>query len=137
MSEVLQIEIDLATFGYKVIACTRELRSSANGVLEENMDRETIVRHVQYVLGNLHGSDKANAHTPLENLRQRALKVATELSMGLNKRNRLAVSSNGPKREVLKKALLSLWKRKDILDLKGRLRALSQEVTLHLTADAK
>ncbi len=123
--------IDLVTFGYKVIACTGELRSSAQGALEENIDRDIIVRDIQYVLGNLYGPKEENADPELEDLRQRALKVATELSLDLNK---LKVSPNGPKREALKKALLNLWKRKDILDLDNRLRDLSQEINLHLTA---
>ncbi|KIW12933.1 hypothetical protein PV08_08120 [Exophiala spinifera] len=125
--------IDLVIFGYKVIACAVELRSSAQGALEENIDRETIARDIQYVLGNLHGSNEADGDRELEDLRQRALKVATELSIELNK---LKVTPNGSKQEALKKALRSLWKRKDILNLEDRLRGLSQEINLHLTTDA-
>lgn len=126
--------LDLVTFGYKIIACAAELHSSAVGALEGNVDRDVVVRDIQFILGSLKKPDDKDGGQQLEELRKRSIKVATELSVSLNK---IQIGPGASKREALIAAIRTLWKKKDIAELDGRLRGLSQELNLCLTANSR
>jgi hypothetical protein len=126
--------LDLITFGYKIITCAVELRSSTVGALEENTNREAVTRDIQYILGGLKRPDGKNGGSELEELRKRSVKVASEISVALNK---ITIGPDASKRAALAAAIRTLWNKKDIAELEGRLRGLSHELNLHLTANSK
>jgi len=126
--------LDLVTFGYKLITCTAELQSSTVGALEENTDREVVTCHIQSILGSLKKPDGKDGENELEELRKRSVKVASEISVSLNK---IKIVPGASKRAALAAAIRTLWNKKDIAELDSRLRGLSHELNLHLTANSR
>jgi hypothetical protein len=125
--------LDLITFGYKIITCAAELHSSNVGALEENSDREVVTRDIQCILGNLTPNGEGGGNE-LEELRKRSVKVASELSVCLNK---IKIGPGASKRAALAAAIRTLWNKKDMAELDGQLRGLSHELNLRLTANSK
>jgi hypothetical protein len=126
--------LDLITFGYKIITCAAELHSSSVGALEENTDREAITRDIQFILGSLKRPDVKDGGNVLEELRKRSVKIASEISVSLNT---IKIGPSASKRAALAAAIRTLWNKKALADLYDRLRGLSNELNLRLTADSK
>jgi hypothetical protein len=125
--------LSLVTFGYKIVTCAAELHNCTVKALEENTDREAITRDIQCILGNLKRPDHKDRGYELEELRKRSVKVASETFISLNK---IKIGPSALKQVVLAAAIRTLWNKKDIVELDSRLRGLSNELNLRLTANS-
>ncbi|KAH0552981.1 hypothetical protein GP486_006821 [Trichoglossum hirsutum] len=126
--------VQFVDFSAKLISKSTELYESSEGALQENIDTETATNHLILLNSNLKDAATSTGDRVLETLCQSCIAAAKELLAALDK-----IKSKGEngRRESMRKALLSVWNKKDIEKLERRLAKIKEELNLHIVVDIR
>ncbi|KAI9853263.1 MAG: hypothetical protein M1824_001460, partial [Vezdaea acicularis] len=126
--------VQFIDFSGKLISKSTELYRSSEGALAENIDIETITKHLLTLNKSLEDTTNASSDAALERLCASCNTVANELLMALDK---VKLKSGQQKWKSLRKALQSVWSKEKIMKLDQQLAGFRDELNLHLTADLR
>ncbi|KAH0563496.1 hypothetical protein GP486_001931 [Trichoglossum hirsutum] len=126
--------IQFVDFGGKLISKMAEIQKSGTGALAENIDIETATNDLALLSTKLHDSANSAGDTALWELCQSCDAIATELLTVLDT---VKVHGGPNKLKSFRKALRSVWSKKDITLLEQRLAQFRDELNLHVTVDLR
>lgn len=125
-------------YGISIVAETREIYYSARGAKEENLELERVIYDVQKFNDQICASALSCSGIPMSAdegaIRNLAIdcQPLVDKILGVLKTLQARNSRTFPKLEAFRKALRSAVKKGEIEDLVDRLRAIEDQITLHL-----
>jgi len=125
--------VQFVDFSSKLVSGSVQLYRSAEGALEENIDTETVTKHLLQLNNGLKDF-AASSDGPLKNLCESCHAVAEELLQALAKAK---VQGQRTKWKSIKKALQSVWDKERIAQLDGRLAKIRAELNLQATVSLR
>ncbi|KAF8242595.1 hypothetical protein K440DRAFT_638874 [Wilcoxina mikolae CBS 423.85] len=123
--------VQFVDFASKILSKSRQLCLSADGVLSENVDTESVTQHLLDLPTGLQGGAGDPA---LEKLCLSCNEVAEELLCVLGK---LKVEGKNGTWKSLRKALKSMRSKEEIEEIEKRLAAFREELSLHIVVDPR
>jgi len=130
--------IQFISFSFVLVSKTKELHQSGSGALAKNVDLSIIAQDIR----SFHSRLASNGHSPMRlfDTARRCDAIAGELLDAVTKLQHKhgPASGNAPTRwQSFRRALKSLWGEAHVEELKARLSALRDQVTMHLVSDTK
>jgi molecular chaperone GrpE (heat shock protein) len=122
--------VQFVDFSGTLISKSTELYRSGENALAENIDIETATRHLVSLNKKLKDAATDTSDRTLESLCKSCDAVADSLLVALE-----SVKAKGKQQkwESIRKALKSVWNKKDIEDLERRLAGFREVLNLHVT----
>jgi hypothetical protein len=121
--------IQFVDYSGKLISKSTELYRSSEGALAENIDTETATNHLVLLNSKLQNAATTTGDSALESLCKSCGTVADQLLAALDK---VKVKGKQDKWKSIRKALQSVWSKKEIEELERRLARLKEELNLHI-----
>lgn len=127
--------VQFVDFSSKILSKTRQVYQSADGALSENIDTEHVTKHLAELSTALQASASSSQGDPaLEKLCESCNNVAKKLLKALEK---LKVDGRNGKWRSVRKALRSVWSKKEIDGIQKRLESFRDEMNLHIVVDLR
>ena len=130
--------IQFISFSFVLVSKTKELHQSVSGTLSENVDLEIISQDIRTLSNSITASARSTRR--LSEIAHRCDTIAEELLDAISKLHHKDGSRTGslPTRwQSFRRALKSVWGKAHIEELKARLGALRDQVTMHIVSDTK
>jgi hypothetical protein len=121
--------VQFVDYSGKLISKSTELYRSSEGALAENIDTETATNHLVLLNSKLQNSAATTGDSTLESLCKSCSTAADQLLAALDK---VKVKGKQDKWKSIRKALQSVWSKKEIEELERRLARLKEELNLHV-----
>jgi hypothetical protein len=126
--------VQFVNFGSKLISKSVQLYQSSDGVLTENINKETATTHLIRLNSRLENAANATGDKAIEALCKSCSAVAVELLGALDI---LKVHGENEKWKSMRKALRSLWSKEKIQDIEKRLASFREELNLHVVVNLR
>jgi hypothetical protein len=121
--------VQFVDYSGKLISKSTELYRSSEGALAENIDTETATNHLVLLNSKLQNAAATTGDSTLESLCKSCGTAADQLLAALDK---VKVKGKQDKWKSIRKALQSVWSKKEIEELERRLARLKEELNLHV-----
>jgi hypothetical protein len=121
--------VQFVDYSGKLISKSTELYRSSEGALAENIDTETATNHLVLLNSKLQNAAATTGDSTLESLCKSCGTAADQLLAALDK---VKVKGKQDKWKSIRKALQSVWSKKEIEELERRLARLQEELNLHV-----
>jgi len=126
--------VQFVDFSSKLVSGSAQLYRSAEGALEENIDSETVTKHLLQLNNGLKDSAASTGDGPLKSLCESCHAVAEQLLQALAKAK---VQGKRTKWKIIKKTLRSVWKKEYMAELDRRLAKIREELNLQITVSLR
>jgi hypothetical protein len=126
--------VQFVDFSGKLISKSAELYQSSEDALAENIDTETVTKHLLILNKKLKDTANATGDAPLQRLCVSCHAVAIDLLVALDE---VKAKGEQKKWESIRKALRSVWRKGEIEELERRLARFREELNLHLAVDLR
>jgi N-terminal domain on NACHT_NTPase and P-loop NTPases len=121
--------VQFVDYSGKLISKSTELYRSSEGALAENIDTETATNHLVLLNSKLQKAAATTGDSTIESLCKSCGTAADQLLAALDK---VKVKGKQDKWKSIRKALQSVWSKKEIEELERRLARLKEELNLHV-----